>query len=138
MKALTAILVALHVLAHSVLGCCWHHGHEHSPAVSDVASCSHGGHEHSAHAGHVHGVPAGDHQQPVPASPHEGCEGERCVATGGASKVCAEIVNLAGGPLHLPLADMYAVGMGSAAPHVTDELRLPETPLSGRTQVLRI
>ena len=78
MSSIFASMTALSLLAHSVLGCCWHHTHACQDADTHEASedlC--GGHCHadrpaSAYTGgqgHCHGAPAGP----------DDCRGTRCV-----------------------------------------------------------
>ncbi len=74
MHDLLSSLTAAILLAHALLGCCWHHahacGHAHSPVAWVVAGCeAEGPHEHSGHAPDRPG-----HKGPG----QDGCRGAKC------------------------------------------------------------
>ena len=78
MHFLVASVTAASILAHALLGCCWHHAHgkplpAHDTAGRVVAS-SHGAHRHCCHhASHESKKPENkDEHQPC------GCNEERC------------------------------------------------------------
>jgi hypothetical protein len=88
MKNAFTLILALHLLAHAVLGCCWHHDHgaplagkAESASQPTVIAKSHGcRHDHyvGPHHGHAHDqqVPlSDDSQQPGPVEP---CDGGKC------------------------------------------------------------
>ncbi|HVW00077.1 MAG TPA: hypothetical protein VHB77_07050 [Planctomycetaceae bacterium] len=86
-RVLTSSLTTVALLAHVLLGCCWHHRHEHAdhPAVCET-------HEHEQHAAagehsHSHACDAHsdchEHDSPVcmhtgPCSHHHTCTGVAC------------------------------------------------------------
>lgn len=53
-RTLTSSLTVLALLAHALLGCCWHHRHEHG---DHAALCE--AEEHAVHAPHAHACCAG-------------------------------------------------------------------------------
>lgn len=87
MHAMIALLTALHVLLHSLAGCCWHHAHsgEQAEAPSQVQQVCHRHAEHSHEAGH-----SSSHEQP----PTEDCEGAKCVYTATKPAFSADSVDL--------------------------------------------
>ena len=69
-------ITAIMLLAHVVLGCCWHHSHrcvasERTPAPESTTSCHAGDHVHSEAEHDPH-----DHNQGLPYQHH--CDGDRC------------------------------------------------------------
>ena len=88
----TSLTVAA-LIAHALLGCCWHHGHAEAPISSTtqatIKSVVHGGHFHS------HASSEGDHE-PTPEDhehDHQGCDDGACTfaAAGRANDVSNSI-----------------------------------------------
>jgi hypothetical protein len=88
---LVNLLLSAAVLAHTLLGCCWHHAHpgEASAAVTSVASAHHGcnGHLHN-HAGSTGRdsplvVPSGDEDEGSPHGHRHLCNEPDCMYVAG-------------------------------------------------------
>jgi hypothetical protein len=81
------LLTGTAVLAHALLGCGWHHGHEHVANDGYVAGDSHAVQRDHADHGHAHHE-AADRSHGEERCPHDGpaepCDEERCsyVTTG--------------------------------------------------------
>ena len=114
MQTFTATLTAAVLAVHAALGCCWHHGHSHTPTASGPMAaqraCSHG-HEHGERHRHEGNGPRED--APEENAPCGGqCEEDSCVF-------------LAGGKPVMPDNGQAAVPVGGLLAASTDALFLP-------------
>ena len=72
---LTAVMLA----AHTLLGCCWHHGHRSEPMCSAVASAASSGH---CEAGDAHGPSPVQHDCGTQHGGRHDCQGSPCMFIG--------------------------------------------------------
>jgi len=90
MRTVFSSLVAVSLLMHAALGCCWHHKHDQSCGEEHAAAqfCNDGGHLHDDGC---------DHSQPI----HEPCSGQHCL--GVCTYLPIQKTQLDDLKLHLPL-----------------------------------
>lgn len=99
MSPILSSVTALSLLAHGLLGCCWHHRH----------ACEEAGHQEVAPTGHCHAdalaaACSGNHdwcQMPLPG--HDDCHGARCVFVGSQRIVLVVMTSQVSGPTCTPV-----------------------------------
>jgi hypothetical protein len=91
MQSFTALLTAAVLAVHAALGCCWHHGHSHPPAMASGSSVpAHGcSHEHGDRHRHDGGHDGAEQEDsPDEESPCGGqCAEGACVFLAGGKPV---------------------------------------------------
>jgi hypothetical protein len=137
MQGFAAFLLILHLLAHGVAGCCWHHEHADNAEPTAVAVAA--GAEktccHHRQAAPDHSVPA-DSKQHVP--DEAPCDDSKCVLDISRNRVDAEIPNQV---LHFVLASDFCASPSDIRPatsHVCIKDIDPPLRLHALHQVLLI
>ncbi len=124
MYGLVANLTVVAMLAHSVLGCCWHHGHAGQPeqpgrqtTLLSHAGCHHDGHSCS------HGIPQRDgHSAP------NDCDGSHCMFVTANRTLAAQQVSVGQGAASLALVESRELPASPPLGTSTDLLNRPVLP----------
>ena len=124
MYGLVANLTVATVLAHSLLGCCWHHGHADRPEQSgrQTALLSHVGCHHDGDSC-SHGIP----QQADHPTPND-CDGNHCLFVTANRTLAAQQVSTAQSVASLALAENHESPAPPPLCTSTDLLNRPVLP----------
>ena len=100
----TSLIAFLPMLLHSVLGCCWHHAHQHGGCeaggvrISCQEAVDASGHSHDGHSAcPSHRLSAGQAssgEQPGEPCRHFPCEEGRCLFVGPTAMVAQQLIDL--------------------------------------------
>ena len=126
---LVANLTVVTMLAHALLGCCWHHGHADRPEQPgrQAAFLSHAGCHHDGHS-----CSRGTPQQEDHPTPDD-CDGSRCLFVGSTRTLAAQQVSSAQNVASLTLVENHE--LPSSPPLCTSTDRLSRPALPDRTYV---